>query len=59
MSSIKSCPACGHVLEAVRNPDGDVLGYFCKLVIDNACGYISVKSKAEYEYEKNGSKKES
>jgi len=60
MNSIKSCPTCGYACSAVRNTDGDVLGYFCNLVVDGACDYIDVKSSIEYEVEnKHGSEKES
>ena len=46
MNSIKSCPTCGYACSAVRNTNGDVLGYFCNLGVDGACDYIDVESIA-------------
>ena len=59
MNSIKSCPTCGYACSAVRNTNGDVLGYFCNLVVDGACDYIDFKSRIKYDIEnKHGSEKE-
>jgi len=52
VNSTTPCPSCGQVLEAVHNSKGELLGYFCRLVIDNGCDYISVMSTAEHEASK-------
>ncbi len=58
MTAMTPCPTCGHILEPVHNSEGEVLGYFCRLVIDNGCDYIAVQSSAEYEAAKQSNKKQ-
>lgn len=49
MNTSKPCPKCGTILEKVHSAEGDLLGYFCKLLFDHGCDYIDVMSTAEHE----------
>ncbi|QDP52912.1 MAG: hypothetical protein Unbinned4512contig1001_50 [Prokaryotic dsDNA virus sp.] len=57
MKTIKSCPECNRILEPVTNAEGDMLGYFCKNVLNGSCNYINVKSLTEHNFEKTRNKK--